>query len=47
MDVACDVCQGDEECVGNLKGDRHRCVDNIMNRIDVVGKVSRYYIEDG
>jgi hypothetical protein len=32
--VRCGMCQGDEECVRNLKGERHRCVDNIMNRID-------------
>jgi hypothetical protein len=32
------ICQRDEECVRNLKRDRHRCTDNIMNRIDVVAK---------
>jgi hypothetical protein len=47
MDVACDMCQGDEVCVRNLKRDRHRCADNIMNRLGVVDKVSQYYIEDG
>jgi hypothetical protein len=47
MDVACGMCQRYEECVTNLKRGRHRCADNMMNIVDVVDKVSRYYIEDG
>ena len=39
--------QRDEVCVRNLKRDRHRFADNIMNRIDVVDKVLQYYIQDG
>jgi len=47
LDIACGMCQRDEICVRNLKRDRHRCADNIMNRIDVADKVSQYYIQDG
>jgi hypothetical protein len=42
----CGMCQRDEECVRNLKRERHRCADNIMNRTDV-DNVLRFYIEDG
>ena len=42
MDVACGMCQRDEECVRNLKRERHRCADNIMSRTDVADKVPQY-----
>jgi hypothetical protein len=47
MDVACSMHQRDEECMRNLKRDRHRCKDNVMCRMDLVDKVLGYCIEDG